>query len=327
VTRNEQEKKADELSRAIDQINQGQAVRGDQEVQELAETALLLKRTILIDSGSKAKLDETVDRLARELGSKRRKRRAILGFSGAAGIVAAGLMLFALNANIFSPNEENRTYTQTNPSDLTKIVQIQREQETPAELAKQQIPPSSPPVAPTPEKPKPQAPPAAQGSTNPSPAASGRQTAPEIHVAAKKAATKPTDQAGQPAKRGMLALAGRTANSVTTDTDTGEIRKVYRTESGGEITLVQGRKAKSGSDISVAAVPSEQSNTVMRATEAAPEKDEKQQEKGDSSQSRQQSRNETVNRVTVSVDGVDASVEGKMPEEELQRIAETVVKE
>ncbi|MCX7780556.1 MAG: hypothetical protein N2491_06530 [Negativicutes bacterium] len=322
MAKNVQEKKLEELSLAIDALNKGETYKGDPDIEELAQVARIVKTSGVMDQSSAKRIAATVECLAGELGAKRRKSRWLKGFSGAAGAAVAGLLLFLLNLSLFAPNEPERSYTQNSAADLSKIVQIERE------------------GAPSPEfqsgKPAEELTDTARGKT-PEPAAQVPVKAPAVvkpeapNIAPEKnTAAKAEAQADavvkQPGK-GLLALAGRTARSTVVNDVTGEVRQVYQTDSGDEITLVQGARQAKRSEVA-AVSPLPQNASVMRAAKIAAEQAPASKAAENDAVIKDTDKPQAkLNRVTVTVDGIEATIEGKMPEEELKKLAETVVKQ
>lgn len=302
MTLSEQEKKQKQLSQAIDALNKGGSYPSDPETEELVEVARLIQTSGITDAASKQLMAATVEELAAELSRGRRKRRYIWGFSGVAGAVAAVWMLAILNSALFMADDPNRSYTQGSP-DLTKVVQIQREQTPAGEIA----PPAgtAPKQAAAPDHNKPVAVPeknAVKPEPAPAPAAENKQTA-ETRVAVKQQPAAADDKpVALMAEQKTLALKGQQARSKTVDAATGEIRQVYST-AAGEVTLVQPGKGKPAGEI----VDTASKSTAMART-ASP-------------------KTPAVNKVTVTVDGIEATVEGEQPEAELQKIADTIVKQ
>ena len=314
MIKNQQTKQEEQLSRALDALNSGGTYAADADTEGLVAVARLVKQSRAADEASARLITETVDQLASELGARHKKRRAVWGLSGAVGAVAAACVLFALNVNFFMPQDINRNYTH-NTTDLTKIVQIQQEQTVlpgteakhraaaPQPFAADESKPASPagdtavkkidPVSPAAEPKAKEAPPA---------------TEPKTVAMAEKPVRQSSPQA-------MLALEGRQARSQTVDHTTGEIRQTYTTETG-EVTLVQGGKKKDGMEVAAAAP---QNSVMMKAAEQGDTPSAKQTE--------QQLKKQQLNRVTVTVDGIEATVEGEQPEEDLKKLAEKVVKE
>lgn len=319
----EQDKKQEQLSRAIDALNSGSPYPSDNETAELIQVAKLVKRSGAADQAVSQMMADTVERLASELGARSRKRRRAWAFSSAAGVIAAAWMLVTLNAGLFMTEDPGRTYTQ-NSGDLTNIVQIQREQPDPVT----NLPPANPEAArkqPTagadrtveradePSKAKRETPAAPVQDQNP---AADKKVADNNQIAVADKAAKAQDEK-------MLALAGRTARSKMVDASTGEIRQAYTTEAG-EVTLVQGSKARSAGEAKTAAP---KAAAVLRSKIATGKEADAEPDNKTVAEKDAEKRTSRVNKVTVTVDGVEATLEGEQSEEELKEIASTVVKQ
>lgn len=324
MTINKQEQEQERLSKAIDALNSGTAYFSDSETEELIQVAQLVKRSGAADAVSSRLMADTVDRLSAELAARSRKRRKTWAFSGAAGIIAAAWMLFTLNANLFMTEDPNRSYVQ-NSGDLAQIVHIQPEQTGPA---------ASPPQDNQALAGRQAAGEAERNTALPEEKRVAKQEAPAAPATDKKAVTDNPPKA-QPAAiarantpaaptEKMLALAGRTVRSKTVDSATGEIRQSYATEAG-DVTLVQGGKSKNTGEAAASSAP--QAAAIMRSKVAEDKPAAKEEEKKPADQSKAAKSGAKINKVTVTVDGVEATLEGEQPEEELQKIAETVVKE
>lgn len=319
----EQDKKQEQLSKAIDALNSGSPYPSDSETAELIQVAKLVKRSGAADQASSQMMTDTVERLASELGARSRKRRRIWAFSGAAGVVAAAWMLVTLNAGLFMTEDPGRTYTQ-NSGDLANIVQIQREQADPVT----NLPPANPEAAE--KQPAAAADRTVERAVEPSKAKRETPAAPvqeQKPAADKKVADNNqmamADKAAKAQAEKMLALAGRTARSKMVDASTGEIRQAYTTEAG-EVTLVQGSKARSAGEAETAAP---KAAVTMRSGIAAGKEADKEADKKPATEKTAEKRASKLNKVTVTVDGVEATLEGEQSEEELKKIASTVVKE
>lgn len=326
-----QDKKQEQLSRAIDALNSDSSYPSDSETAELIQVAKLVKRSGAADQASSQMMADTVERLASELGACSRKRRKIWAFSGAAGVVAAAWMLVTLNAGLFMTEDPGRTYTQ-NSGDLANIVQIQREQADP----QTDLPPTNPSTAE--KQPIAGADRTVDRAAEPSKAKQETPAAPvqEQKPAADKKATDKNqiamaDKVAKAQSEKMLALAGRTARSKMVDASTGEIRQAYTTEAG-EVTLVQGSKARpaGGTETadSKAAVTMRSGIAAGKEPDKKPDKEpDKEPDKKPAAEKTAEKRSSKMNKVTVTVDGVEATLEGEQSEEELKKIASTVVKE
>jgi len=320
----EQDKKQEQLSRAIDALNSDRSYPSDCETAELIQVAQLVKRSGAADKASSQMMADTVERLASELGARSRKRRRSWVFSGVAGVIAAAWMLVTLNAGLFMTEEPGRTYTQ-NSGDLANIVQIQREQADPITS----LPPTNPataekqPIAGADRTVDRAAEPSKAKRETPAAPVQDQKPATDIKVAVNDQSTA-ADKAAKAQTEKMLSLAGRTARSKMVDASTGEIRQAYTTEAG-EITLVQGSKARSAGEAETAAP---KAAVTMRSSGIAAGKEaDKEADKKPSTEKTAEKRASKINKVTVTVDGVEATLEGEQSEEELKKIASTVVKE
>lgn len=320
MTVSKQEQELERLSKAIDALNNGRPYPNDPETEELIKVARLVKRSGAADKVSSQLIADTVDRLSSELGTRSRKRRKIWAFSGAAGVIAAAWMLVTLNTNLFMPEEQNRSYVQ-NSGDLSQIVQIQREQTEPA---------ANPPQDNMALAGKPEANNANRTAEKriakqeaPASPAQDKKTATDNRAADARPSVRVSEKAPAAQTEKVLALAGRTARSKTVDSVTGEIRQAYATENG-DVTLVQGSKGKTAGE---AAASAPQAAIMMRSNIAADKSADKEADKKPADQSTAAKSTAKLNKVTVTVDGVEATLEGEQSEDELKKIAETVVKQ
>lgn len=292
----EEKKQSEELSKAIDALHRGQKYHGDRETEELAEIAGLIQGSGAVAPVSARLLEATVDRLAVELKTKNQKRRRFRLLTGFAGTAAAVWLVVLLQTNLFMGTQPGKSPSAPDNKDLARIVQIQREEPV-------EVKPKQPEATPKQTVPAPEAPQALAGRS----VTADKAAAPEIQSGAVREERRPEEKkiaaADAPAKekpsKKVLVLAGRTATDKKVNAATGEIRQTYTTEQG-EVALIQSGKAAEG-------------ETGTARQTAAPLKANVSARKAGA-----------MNRVTVVVDGIEATLEGEQTEEELNKLAGTL---
>ncbi len=293
---NFEKKQAEALSAAIDALNQGTVSEDgqDAELEELILTAKLVKdASQLPERPPQAVLDHIVNQAANTIVREKQKRRLAWGFASLSGAVAA-VMLVAL-LHVVPPV--------TQEQELAKLPQSVP---TPAVEAPQ---PST--IAPTP--PNLISPPAKEAEKLPSaatkpPAAEPKPTEPVPVVPAQppSVALVPPKSPVPAASETMLALADRKADVVTIDAASKIIRQIYRQGAPDEIIITQAPKQQR--IMRSAPVPPQ---AKMRM--AAPVPNESADIKPPNK-----------NKVKVTVDNTEVTLEGAASEEELLKLAKTL---
>lgn len=316
---------ADQLSRCIDKMNNSQSYQGNErQTAELMEVAELVKKTAPVDAMPSAMVQQTVDILAGELKAQHTNKRRKWLYSGSIGTAAAVLLVTALQLYNITPEQPESYQPQLEGTVLIeKVAQVPSQTEQQIAKTDTAVPPTevmkiadggtdtgtkqaaqadvshsrSVPVKPIAEQ---------KSAANTGADAQTKQT-PRVAMARidSSNADSPSLKKAQTAepKVAMIALAGRQARSVEVDKASGTIRQVYDMDQAGEVTVTQKNIA------SDAAATSEKpaalmSRSVVQANEATKD-----------------------NQVTVTVAGKEVTVEGKMPKEELLKLAENLVSE
>lgn len=285
---------AEELSEIIDALNRGERLpRVSAENRDLAEVAGLLSKA----GPPPAVVEKLSATLAAEMAN-RQKRRKLWFFSGTAGTVAASLLVLALNL----PPEPVAPQPPLSVPPAGSIV-IQTIPEPGTGSGKEAAPP------PATGKPQPgetaKAPDqasAASGQTavgaQPKQAAS-EDEAPKMAALARRVETK---KSGAPEGRpALLVLPGKNADSVTGDMAAGTVRLVYDQGKEGEVTITE----RSANQPATAQADRQEAAATLKAGGEKPK----------------------LNSVTVTISGVEITVEGKQTKEELMAIARSLVAE
>lgn len=299
---NKQAQDSENLSLAIDALNHNLSFPEQGETRQLMAVARSVKSLGTIELPSEKIIQETVETLAAELAQKRRKRRLLWSFSGAAGTVALAMLVVSLHVNFEPPDKPGSPQPE-----LAGIVQIQPEK-TEGSRPMPTDRPEGPAIAPAQSEILKQNVSEAVRAEEPAKSVD-RQTA----SAAKQAgqATAGEQAAKVSAQKSELAIAGLTWKSTETDGVTGVIRKLYSMEDGRQVALVLGEKAAKSQ-------PANSGAPMLKRSIARPEADEA----GTATE-----KPAVKNRVTVTVDGETAIVEGDLTETELAKLAEKVVKQ
>lgn len=296
--------KIEELSRLLDELNNGrEAASDDKDVDELVTLASLIKNAAINAEPPQHIINDTVACIAADFAARRQKRLRTWLFSGLAGTAASILLIIGLNLHAAWFNAA------TNPA---PAVQVQDTVLVPQEAA--------PPVAALP--PAPQTDNAGSVAAPPEqPAGSAEASrATPLPVAADKPAATPRmakvfeaapDENAQPAaerkytakamvdfaadKITPLSIPGKKADSLLVDGDTGTVCQVFNKGTAGEFVVTQQIKNKT-------AAPAARAAGALSAKSGPDE----------------------INKVTVIINGQEVTVEGRMSREELMRIAKTL---
>lgn len=296
--------RAEELSQMIDALNNGSTTQSnDRELQELAELASMVKLAAGQIVPSPKVIDDIVGQFTKDVKDGPRKRFTRWLYSGAAGAVAAVLVVAAMNLVPVTPESG---ITMVTPDITISEVLPQSEVEQPPSpsglmkqdaIVKQQ-------TAAVPEA-------AVQQKTSKSVDVSGgKQTdaAPMSAVSAKKAklSTGP-----------ILSLPGRNPKTRLVDSERGVITQVYTMADNKEVTITQ--KAKAGNEEKNDSPVYSIMATKGNITEPGKEKASKEQAS--------KVMKDATNKVSRAIDNVEVTVEGEMPKEELKEIADSLVKD
>ncbi|MDR7868823.1 MAG: hypothetical protein RIN56_18675 [Sporomusaceae bacterium] len=291
--------KLTELSAALDALNRGeQPDSGDEETKELAEVALLLKRT----GPPPAVLAGLVDKLGDELAAKRKRRRLWLT-SGAAGTAAAAMLVFAFNLGPSAPPPPQLAIPPAGSVVIESIPAPQPATDVAAGAAKADMAKDGSAAA---KRPAQTADTAAASVREAAPPAQDRPVAAaadggrnEQRMMLAKAPEKAPEKAANKLAKtpatptaAYLAWPGRQPDEVTVDKATATIRQVY------------GR-----GDAAIVIIQRAAPDTAQAAADGAAEVSAA---KG------------KTNRVTVTVKDTVVTVEGNLPEDELEKIARSL---
>ncbi len=236
-----------ELSAAIDALNRGvKPDSGDQEIQELARVALLLKQA----GPPQDVVAGLVDKLSAELAAKKRRRRLWLT-SGAAGTAAAALLIFALNSGpaVTPP-------APTLPLGGSVVIEsIPARQQATADKAAENAPAAERPAKPAVAREEAAPPQERQAAA----AADGDRDGQRTMLA--KAPLKAAEQQGTP----YLVWSGHQPDEVAVDRETATVRQVY---GHGDDAIVITQRAASATEAEGAAAFSAGQGKVRRVTMA-----------------------------------------------------------
>ncbi|MDF2569437.1 MAG: hypothetical protein K0R55_1041 [Sporomusa sp.] len=292
---NIEKRQAEALSAAIDAINRGGETDANQEaeLEELLITARLVKDAAKPQAEPpQAVLDNIVNQAANTISQQKRKKRLAWGFAGLSGAVAAVLLVALLN--IVPPVGPEQELAKTPPI-------------APSPAAEIPLPPTiaNPPPNLTSPETKGQAPasPAKQESS-----AKTTQPGPAVATQPPSVALVPPTSPVPADSDTMLALAERKADVVTIDAASKIIRQVYRQGAPDEIVITQAPKRQ----VALRIVPNQSEAKVKRA---APVPNESVEIKPPNR-----------NKVTVTVDNSEVTLEGTASEEELINLSKTLTK-
>lgn len=282
------------LSQAIDRFNAGLPPASDD-----TETVTLLATAKLVKAAHEeppASIGMLADAIAADVIEQARRKRRRWLWTGSVGTVAASLLVLALN---MAPS----TVIPQPGGPLPGNVTLESAQVSPpvAEKTDRQGVAANPDEGAKPPDPitPPKAPPTdrAEGDNRVAKAdareGTPRTAAPSVVMRSMAAV--------EPDKSPVLGIPGQKPDQVIRDAATGTIRQVYNAGSDREITVTQRSKGQqaatqAGPGITAAAVDKDKAVTK-------------------------------TNSVTVTVKGVEATVEGRLPQAELTKVAESLVEE
>lgn len=292
---NTEKRQAEALSAAIDALNRGElpADIQDSELAELVFTAGLIKNSSKLQAAPPPEvLDHIVNQAADTIVREKQKKRWTWGFASLSGAVAAVLLVALLNA--MPPASQDRELAKAPPS-----VPSPAEEVRPPAIT---VPPpnlTAPPVRtetqpPTAAK-QPAATPKAVSPDTAAPAAP-----PEVALVPPQTPVPATSDT-------MLALADRKADVVTIDAGSRSIRQVYRKGAPDEIIITQAPKRQNTMSSTLA--------PQAKARKAAPGSNESVEIKPPDR-----------NKVRVTIDDTEVTVEGAASEDELLNLANSLTK-
>jgi hypothetical protein len=291
-----EKRQAEALSAAIDALNRGVPPEESQEpeLQELLLTAKLVKdASEPMLAPPPVVLDNLVNQAANTIARENRKRHRAWGFAGLTSAVAAVVLVALLQ--VMPPVTPEQQLVKTSPAPVTEAPQPPTIAKTPPNLV---TPPADTRTPVLPAK----------------PAQDSQAAQPEAADVTPPAAQEPSIALVPPqspvpaASETMLALAERKADIVSIDAATKRIRQVYHQGAPDEIIVTQAPKIQR--NLRTAPQPPE-----ARAKMAAPVPNESVEIKPPHR-----------NKVTVTVDNTEVTLEGAATEEELLRLAKTLTK-
>lgn len=291
---NIEKKQAEALSAAIDALNRGGSPETGQETEldELVRTARLVKNTSQAPAEPpQAVLEHIVNQAANTIIREKRKKRLAWGLTGLSGAVAAALLVSLLNVMPpVGPEQELAKTQQLAPTLPAEVL-------PPATIAK-----PAPEVVPAPASPADQGTKATKPEEDKIKQAADAGPQPSVGLAP-SASSVPADSDT------MLALAERKADVVTIDAVSKVIRQVYHQGAPDEIIITQAPKRQSNLRIA----PRQPSEARGKMAARVP--------------------NESVeikpphrNRVTITVDDSEVTLEGAATEQELLNLSKSLTK-
>ena len=312
--------KTEELSAALDRLNSGQTTQSnDQEISELLEVAALLRNSDLPAKPPAHIFSASVEQATAGLNAQPKRRRMPWVYSGLLGAAAALLVFFGLHGTPEIQDIAQQTMPasvpQTNPSEktapanTTSSSDAKSDAKSAAPVAPMEKPRSGPlqakPAAPN----APAAPPAATPSITP-PAAKPPVPVQPVPAEARAERAAPSLKSAIPpvapqekatADRLVpLKLPGRTPDTITQDS-ADNIRQVFNTGTPQELVISQ-RK-----------LPTGQKNAAVQSEQAAT-RDTKNYSVGPPG----------PNKLTVTINGQEVTLEGRQSLEELAELAKTL---
>ena len=312
--------KTEDLSAALDRLNSGQTSQSnDQEISELLEVAALLRNSDLPAKPPAHILSASVEQATSGLHAQTKRRRMPWVYSGLLGAAAALLVFFGLHGTPEIQDIAQQTMPaavpQANPSEktaptnTTSSSDAKSDAKSAAPVAPMEKPRSGPlqakPAAPN----APAAPPAATPSITP-PAAKPPAPVQPVPAEARAERAAPSLKSAIPpvapqekatADRLVpLKLPGRTPDTITQDS-ADNIRQVFNTGTPQELVISQ-RK-----------LPTGQKNAAVHSEQAAT-RDTKNYSVGPPG----------PNKLTVTINGQEVTLEGRQSLEELAELAKTL---
>ena len=312
--------KTEELSVALDRLNSGQTTQSnDQEISDLLEVAALLRNSDLPAKPPAHILSASVEQATSGLHAQTKRRRMPWVYSGLLGAAAALLVFFGLHGTPeiqdIAQQTMPATVPQANPSEKAAPTNTTSSSDAKADtiIAAPVAPMEKPRSGPLQAKPAapnaPAAPPAATPSITPPAAkppapvqpvpaeARAERAAPSMKSAIPPAAPKEKATADSLVP---LKLSGRSPDSITQDS-ADSIRQVFNTGTPQELVISQ-RK-----------LPTGQKNAAVHSEQAAT-RDTKNYSVGPPG----------PNKLTVTINGQEVTLEGRQSLEELAELAKTL---
>ena len=312
--------KTEELSAALDRLNSGQTTQSnDQEISDLLEVAALLRNSDLPAKPPAHILSASVEQATAGLNAQPKRRRMPWVYSGLLGAAAALLVFFGLHGTPEIQDIAQQTMPasvpQTNPSEKTAPANTTSSSDAKSDAKSESsvAPPEKPRSGPLQAKPAapnaPAAPPAATPSITP-PAAKPPAPVQPVPAEARAERAAPSLKSAIPpvapqekatADRLVpLKLPGRTPDTITQDS-ADNIRQVFNTGTPQELVISQ-RK-----------LPTGQKNAAVHSEQAAT-RDTKNYSVGPPG----------PNKLTVTINGQEVTLEGRQSLEELAELAKTL---
>ena len=303
--------KTEELSVALDRLNSGQTTQSnDQEISDLLEVAALLRNSDLPAKPPAHILSASVEQATAGLHAQTKRRRMPWVYSGLLGAAAALLVFFGLHGTPeiqdIAQQTMPATVPQANPSEKAAPTNTTSSSDAKADtiIAAPVAPMEKPRSGPLQDKPAaPNAPAATPPAKPPAPVqpvpaeARAERAAPSMKSAIPPAAPKEKATADSLVP---LKLPGRTPDSVTQDS-ADSIRQVFNTGTPQELVISQ-RK-----------LPTGQKNAAVHSEQAAT-RDTKNYSVGPPG----------PNKLTVTINGQEVTLEGRQSLEELAELAKTL---
>ena len=303
--------KTEELSAALDRLNSGQTSQSnDQEISELLEVAALLRNSDLPAKPPAHILSASVEQATAGLHAQTKRRRMPWVYSGLLGAAAALLVFFGLHGTPeiqdIAQQTMPATVPQANPSEKAAPTNTTSSSDAKADtiIAAPVAPMEKPRSGPLQAKPAaPNAPAATPPAKPPAPVqpvpaeARAERAAPSLKSAIPPVAPQEKATADRLVP---LKLPGRTPDTITQDS-ADNIRQVFNTGTPQELVISQ-RK-----------LPTGQKNAAVHSEQAAT-RDTKNYSVGPPG----------PNKLTVTINGQEVTLEGRQSLEELAELAKTL---
>lgn len=303
--------KTEELSVALDRLNSGQTTQSnDQEISDLLEVAALLRNSDLPAKPPAHILSASVEQATAGLHAQTKRRRMPWVYSGLLGAAAALLVFFGLHGTPeiqdIAQQTMPATVPQANPSEKAAPTNTTSSSDAKADtiIAAPVAPMEKPRSGPLQDKPAaPNAPAATPPAKPPAPVqpvpaeARAERAAPSLKSAIPPVAPQEKATADRLVP---LKLPGRTPDTITQDS-ADNIRQVFNTGTPQELVISQ-RK-----------LPTGQKNAAVHSEQAAT-RDTKNYSVGPPG----------PNKLTVTINGQEVTLEGRQSLEELAELAKTL---
>jgi hypothetical protein len=335
MLKNKENNQAEELSRCLDILNDGRhPVVVDKEIKELTEVAVLVKQSYSQEDLPNVLIDKMVDNLATDLGKQKQKRRIHWLYGGLAGTVAA-VFIAAFVQFLLPQAADNGIAQQIDNIEKQPIVAAADQssdsimEKATKGMVSQQGQAGNSIQAPVPE-------PAKEKTADPKVIAEGvhgTESSPIDQKSNQAARLQPetsndmtTRKSIAMAKTGnqslqetptmqpehkiamMLVMPNQAAQSMKVDNTSGVIRQVYHLGNNDEIIITQKlhdeNKAKIRNGVKQGEMQALADNTAQQPVT--------------------QKTTAALNRLTVTIDKYDITIEGEKTMEELQKIAESL---